>query len=79
MQTFSSSRDPSVWRTILVLKFLQKSWENMAALPRFSPVHDALQKGLANVAKWYDKTKDTSTYFICLGIVFTSIDLLLQC
>jgi hypothetical protein len=51
----------------------------MAALPRFSPVHDALQKGLANVAKWYDKTKDTSTYFICLGIVFISIDLLLQC
>ncbi|KAG2029160.1 hypothetical protein BDR03DRAFT_1018820 [Suillus americanus] len=51
-QTFSSSRDPSVWWTIPILEFLQKSWENMAALPRFSPVHDAIHKGLNNVAKW---------------------------
>ncbi|KAG2746077.1 hypothetical protein P692DRAFT_20741060, partial [Suillus brevipes Sb2] len=61
--------DKKDWEKMkLAHEVLQKSWENMAALPRFSPVHDALQKGLANVAKWYDKTKDTSTYFICLAL-----------
>ncbi|KAG2045526.1 hypothetical protein BDR06DRAFT_978148, partial [Suillus hirtellus] len=67
-QTFSSSQDPSVWRTLLVLEFLQQSWENMAAHARFFPVHDALQNGLKNIVKWYDKTKDTSAYSICLAL-----------
>ncbi|OAX34085.1 hypothetical protein K503DRAFT_803874 [Rhizopogon vinicolor AM-OR11-026] len=65
---FSSSRDPSVWCTIPVLEFLQKTWENMAALPQFSKVRYAIQKALDNVAKWYDKMKDTNTYFICLAL-----------
>ncbi|KIK36504.1 hypothetical protein CY34DRAFT_94238, partial [Suillus luteus UH-Slu-Lm8-n1] len=61
--------DKKDWEKMkLAHEVLQKSWENMAALPQFSPVHDALQKGLANVAKWYDKTKDTGTYFICLTL-----------
>ncbi|KAG2346979.1 hypothetical protein BDR05DRAFT_945396 [Suillus weaverae] len=68
MQTFSSLSDPSIWQTIPVLEFLQKSWENMAALPRFSQVRDTILKGLNNVAKWYDKTKATNAYFICLAL-----------
>lgn len=40
----------------------------MAALPRFSQVRDAILKGLNNVAKWYDKTKATNAYFICLAL-----------
>lgn len=42
----------------------------MAVLPRFSKVRDAIEKALDNVVKWYDKTKDTNAYFICLGIIF---------
>ncbi|KAG1811121.1 uncharacterized protein BJ212DRAFT_1278098, partial [Suillus subaureus] len=67
-QTFSSSCNPSVWQMIPVLEFLQKSWENMAKLPQFSKVSDAIQKALENVVKWYHKTKDTNIYFICLGM-----------
>ena len=66
-QTFSSSRDPTVWHTIPVLEFLIKSWENMAAGPRYRLVHDALNEGLDNLAKWYKKTDDSTAYFICLG------------
>ncbi|KAG1842747.1 hypothetical protein DFJ58DRAFT_731906 [Suillus subalutaceus] len=67
-QTSSSSHNPSVWRMILVLEFLQKSWENMANLPRFSKVSDAIQNALENVAKWYHNTEDTDVYFICLAL-----------
>ncbi|KAF5380029.1 hypothetical protein D9615_006171 [Tricholomella constricta] len=65
-QTFSSSREPTVFRTIPVLEFLQESWENMADLPRFYEVEDALRKGLANLEKWYRKVSDVDAYFICL-------------
>jgi hypothetical protein len=67
MQTFLSLRDPTVWHTIPVLEFLQKTWENMAATPQFSKVHDTIKKGLENLAKWYWKTNDTSAYFICIS------------
>ena len=69
MQTFSSSYDPTVWCTIPILKFLIKTWENMAATARYSIVHDALIEGLNNLAKWYKKTDDSMAYFICLGML----------
>ena len=72
-QTFSSSRDPTVWRTIPVLEFLIKSWEKMAATPQHNIVHDALVEGLNNLAKWYKKTGDSAAYFICLGMLYISI------
>jgi hypothetical protein len=72
-QTFSSAREPTVWRTIPVLEFLLQSWENMADLPKFSEVEDAIRKGLENIDKWYRKVNDTDAYFICLGmLVFSS-------
>jgi hypothetical protein len=40
----------------------------MTTLPQFSPVHDTIPKGLNNVAKGYNKTKDTNTCFIYLGL-----------
>jgi len=67
-QTFSSAREPTVWRTIPVLEFLLQSWENMAELPRFSEVEHAIQKGLENINKWYRKVNDTDAYFICLAL-----------
>lgn len=66
-QTFSSSRNPTVWRTIPVLEFLQQSWENMANLPKFSQMKGAIANGLSNLQKWYRKADDTDAYFICLG------------
>jgi hypothetical protein len=75
-QTFSSSSEPTVWRTIPVLEFLLQSWENMAELPKISELKPALHKGLANINKWYRKVNDTDAYFICLGTVALHLSLL---
>jgi hypothetical protein len=66
-QSFSKSQEPTVWRTIPILEFLQQSWENMANSSKFVDVRDAIRTGLENLAKWYYKTDDTDVYFICLG------------
>ena len=67
-QTFSSSRNPTVWRALPVLEFMQESWENMARHDRFEDVTDAIEAGLANLRKWYRKVDDTNVYFICMGM-----------
>ncbi|KAF8156025.1 hypothetical protein B0H34DRAFT_517919 [Crassisporium funariophilum] len=73
-QTFSSAKEPTVWRTIPVLEFLLQSWENMADLPKYNEVQHAIRKGLENIDKWYRKVNDTDAYFICLGM-FTFMNL----
>ena len=65
-QTFSSSKEPSAFRTIPVLEFLKETWGNMAELPKFSEVKDAIQKGLESLNKYHGKVNDTDAYFICL-------------
>ncbi|EDR09009.1 uncharacterized protein LACBIDRAFT_326679 [Laccaria bicolor S238N-H82] len=41
--------------------------ETMVALDKFSPVKDALEKGLEKLHKWYKSLDQSDTYFICLG------------
>jgi len=41
----------------------------MAAVPQYDKVCNALIEGLDNLAKWYKKTDDSTTYFICLGTI----------
>jgi hypothetical protein len=65
-QTFSSSKEPSAFRTIPVLEFLRETWGNMVNLPRFSEVKDAIQKGLESLEKYYGKVNDSDAYFLCL-------------
>ena len=69
-QSFSNSQDPVTWRTIPVLEFLQQTWVNTASTPKFAELEDAIHSGLDNMNKWYQKTKDTDAYFICLGQCF---------
>jgi hypothetical protein len=69
LQSFSSSRDPTVWRTIPILEYLQESWESKARLPKFKEIEPAIRAGLDNLGKWYCKTDETDVYFICLGEV----------
>lgn len=69
-QTFSSSTDPTVFRTIPVLEFMQEAWENMARVPKFQDFKPALEAGLDNLRKWYRKVNETDVYFICLGLFF---------
>lgn len=65
-QTFSSSKEPSAFRTIPVLEFLKETWGNMANLPKFSEVKDAIQKGLKSLEKYHGKVDDSDAYFLCL-------------
>ncbi|KAG1792926.1 ribonuclease H-like domain-containing protein [Suillus plorans] len=67
-QSFSSAKNPTVWRAIPVLEFLQQSWQNMADDEKFSSIADALQAGLENLGKWSRKTDETDMYFICLAL-----------
>ncbi|KAG2050400.1 hypothetical protein BDR06DRAFT_1011235 [Suillus hirtellus] len=66
-QSFSSAKNPTVWRAIPVLEFLQQSWQNMADDEKFSSIADALQAGLENLGKWSHKMDEIDVYFICLG------------
>jgi hypothetical protein len=45
----------------------------MAELPQFSELKGPLQKGLANLDKWYHKVNDTDAYFICLGMCHNTL------
>ncbi|KAG1747754.1 uncharacterized protein EDB91DRAFT_1079481 [Suillus paluster] len=65
-QTFSATHEPTVWRTIPVLEFLQETWENMAESLKFSSVSSSIHLGINNLHKWYCKVDNTDTYFICL-------------
>ena len=65
-QTFSSSKEPSAFRTIPVLEFLRETWTNMANHTKFSEVKDAIEKGLESLNKYHGKVNDTDAYFICL-------------
>ena len=50
----------------LIIQLITK-WEEYLKDPEFSPVHEALEAGLANIDKWYRTTKDTMMYFITHG------------
>jgi hypothetical protein len=39
----------------------------MANDPEYTSIADAIEKGLENVEKYYQKTSDSDIYFICLG------------
>ena len=41
----------------------------MATILQYDKVHDALIKGLDNLAKWYKKTDDSTAYFIWSGMM----------
>jgi hypothetical protein len=40
----------------------------MAVAPKFAEVSDSITSSLQNIQKWYRKTDNTDTYFICLGM-----------
>ncbi|KAF7364524.1 HAT family dimerization domain-containing protein [Mycena venus] len=67
-QSFSSSRHPTVWRTLPLLEALAETWRNMAATEKFVDMRESINAGLDNLEKWYGKTDDTDVYFICLAL-----------
>jgi hypothetical protein len=67
-QSFSATREPTVWRVIPVLEYLQQTWQNMASSSKFNDFSTAINCGLDNIRKWYHKIDETDVYFICLGM-----------
>jgi len=49
----------------------------MSEIQKFSTVKDAILKGLKNIDKWYRKVNDTDAFFICLGIFFLRLTILI--
>ncbi|KAG1748410.1 uncharacterized protein EDB91DRAFT_1079374 [Suillus paluster] len=68
-QSFSATREPTIWHTIPVLEFLQETWQNMANCSKFDDFSIAINSGLDNLRKWYHKIDESDVYFICLGCV----------
>jgi hypothetical protein len=48
-QAFSATLEPTVWRTIPILEFLQEQWGDMAALPKFADLLPSISAGLNNL------------------------------
>jgi hypothetical protein len=72
-QSFSATCEPTIWRTIPVLKCLQDTLQNMANTSKFAHFSTAIEAGVTNLHKWYSKTDDIDVYFICLGMYLISI------
>ncbi|KAG2056758.1 hypothetical protein BDR06DRAFT_969779 [Suillus hirtellus] len=65
-QSFSSATHPTASQTIPTLECHADMWQTMANSIEYSPITDAIQKGLKNMGKYYKKTNDSDIYFICL-------------
>ena len=66
-QTFSRVADPTVYRTLPVLEYLQEQWMSMANATRFASITPTIQAGLDNLNKWYNKTEHTDIHIMCLS------------
>nr|VWP01648.1 Uncharacterized protein [Ganoderma boninense] len=65
-QICSSTRSPTLHQVIPVLENLATRWEVKAKNTKFEPFHDALEKGLAKINKYYKKLDNTDVYILAL-------------
>ncbi|KAG6805689.1 hypothetical protein H0H92_014366, partial [Tricholoma furcatifolium] len=55
-------------KALPLLERLIETWTTFVKLPKFARVAGALKKGLEKLQKWYNKTDESDTYFICLAL-----------
>jgi len=55
-------------KVYLLIIQLTTKWEEYLDDPKFVPIKEALEAGLANANKWYRTVKDTMMYFVTHGI-----------
>ena len=74
----SAEKTPTCHKVFPLLEKIQTEWEDLHDNPWYHPVQDAIQAGLDIMEKWYQKTDDTSIYFvshsnvdICLPLLTT--------
>ena len=67
---------PTCHKVFLLLEKIQMEWEDLCDNPQYHPVQEAIQAGLDIMEKWYQKTDDTSIYFVSHGNVDICLPLL---
>ena len=63
----SVHKEATCYKVFPLLERLQTQWEALCANDEYEPIHAALDAGLINMQKWYQKTDNTSIYFISHG------------
>ena len=58
---------PTIHKVFPLLEKVQSSWEALLENREYQLVNHALEAGLQNMREWYQKTDDTSIYFISHG------------
>jgi hypothetical protein len=56
-----------LWRAIPAIEKLQTQWETKWNDPKYKIFHDALQKGLDKLSKYYSKFNEKPVYVLALG------------
>ena len=62
-----SHQEPTCYKVFPLLERLQTQWETLCEDDNYAPVYAALDAGLANMQKWYQKTDNTLIYLITHG------------
>ena len=65
-QICSSTRAPTLHRVIPVLETLASRWEAKMQDPKYAPFHNALEKGLAKLVKYYKRLDNARAYILAL-------------
>jgi hypothetical protein len=69
----SGSKTMTIHKVFPLIEKVQSDWESHCDEPGFALVKCALDAGLKNMNKWYQKVDDTSIYFISHGMYYISI------
>ncbi|KAM5530832.1 hypothetical protein V8D89_015500 [Ganoderma adspersum] len=65
-QICSTTRSPTLHQVIPVLESLAMCWEAKARDPKYQVFHEALEKGLTKINKYYRKLDNTDVYILAL-------------
>ena len=71
----SAEKTPTIQKVFPLLEKLRFQWQELRDNPRYAPIKDALEAGLANMEKWFRAAGDSPIYFIAHGIVLSLSDL----
>ncbi|KIK84155.1 hypothetical protein PAXRUDRAFT_152961, partial [Paxillus rubicundulus Ve08.2h10] len=64
---FSHKDQAMLWHVIPAFEELQTSWEAKLNVPCYMLYKDAIQQGLTNIGKYYNKFDDKPVYVLALG------------
>ena len=66
-QTFSSEKEPTLWRALPALEELQTAWETKRDNPKYVLYKNALVDGLGKIGKYYSHLDEKPSTVLALG------------